>query len=70
VLYIIQRNKIIPYVINSVQSQIPIQSYDTTSLFFKTIAIITQYHDEALQGLLLPQTLHQEEKYVVVTRVS
>jgi hypothetical protein len=50
-------------VINSVQSQVPIQSYDTTNIaLFKTIVVITQYHEKALQGLLLPQTLHQEEK--------
>jgi len=50
-------------VINNVQSQVPFQSYDTTNVaLFKTIVIITQYHEEALQGLLLPQTLHKEDK--------
>jgi hypothetical protein len=54
---------VIPYVINSVQSQVPFQSYDTINVaLFKTIAIITQYHEETLQGLLLSQTLHQEDK--------
>jgi len=56
-VYIIKRNKVIPYVMNSVQSQLPLQSYDTTN-----VAIITQYHEEELQGLLLAQTLHQEDK--------
>jgi len=31
-VYIIYRNKVIPYVINSVQSQVPIQSHDTTNV--------------------------------------
>jgi len=62
-VYIIQSKKVIPYVINNVQSQVPFQSYDTTNVaLFKTIVIITQYHEEALQGLLLPQTLHKEDK--------